>query len=307
MCALLVLEALVFCGLALYGFSRMDERNDLSTYLCSYSSVEELTEARDELAASYEKCKTEYLELCLDTEVIEERLRVFDYVISHYMESSEAVLYSQTSALSTKDGLGAGLTMLFVVALIMIFAGAVFAVFLFAGDFSGKRYVLLYCGRNRLKLAGEKFRTFLLLLAGNYLVLALVSAVYIRIAAVPVRYVLIFSNGDVRRLPFAAVYGFTLLGQLLQLLPYWVIAFLTAVLSRNEFVTLAAGLILIKVPEMLEEFFELEQPIFIQTPLDYVASEMGTLSQWACHYALEWAVIGVIGVLILLRFRRVRL
>ncbi len=301
----LYITVIAFCVLTLQNTIQVSRSNDLSFYLNDYANRDQLVKEYEEAKLSFENNRAEYEEMGLDLQPIRDRLAVFEYVIEHYMESSEGVLYSETYAGSSRDSLCVMMSMNGSIQLIMLLVTAYLSMNLFVLDFTGKRHRLLYAGRQRMQVLWEKFGTYLLLSLLSYTGLQLLGGIYTFIFSTHVNNVIFVINGHVIAMHIALVWILEFFSLMVCLLPYMLAFFFFGVMTHNEIVAGMLDIVFFFVVRVIATYAE-KAPLNVlgNQPLYAVAFGQSSLAQWGIINAAFAVVIVLLALVSCAVFRR---
>lgn len=287
---------LSFCGLAVYLTTRLHRTNDLSDYLGEYNNPAELRALYDEDRALLEENRADYEALGLDVQPLLDRQAVFAYVAENYIEASEAVVYSETAAMDSRDSLSVLFSLSSFLLPLMLLSSGVLASMFFTADFSGDRHRLLYAGRNRFQIALQKFGAYFTVICGLWCGMQLLSAAYNFLFSKHLSEVLIVSGGSVKALSMAGVWLLHGVCDLLLLLPLFLGFFFLGVLVRNE---AAAGILQLLLFGLIfgTAYISEKAPLCLLggNALDCYAYGDAPMSQWLLAYTAELAVVLLLG------------
>lgn len=296
---------LSFCGLAIYLTTQVHRTNDLSGYLGEYNNPAQLQALYDEERALLEENRADYEALGLDVQPLLDRQAVFAYVTENYIEASEAVVYSETAAMDSRDSLSILFSLnSFLLPLLLLSAAVLSAVF-FTADFSGKRHRFLYAGRDRFRIMLQKFGAYFTVICGLWGGMQVLSAVYNFLFSKHLSKVLILSEGNVKCLSMAGVWLLHGLCDLVLLLPFFLGFFFLGVLVRNE---ATAGILDILLFGLIfgTAYISEEGPLCLLggNALDCYGYAAAPMSQWGLVYAAELAFVLLLAGAAFVGFRK---
>lgn len=298
-----------FCVLTVHRTNQVTRTNDLSFYLNDYNNKEQLIKGYEELKTSFEEeNKAEYEAMGLELQPIYDRLAVFEYVIEHYMESSEGVLYSETYADTSRDSLCVMMTMNESIYVIMLLVMAFFSIVVFSADFTEKRHRFLYAGQRRMSILGAKFITYLFLSALVYVGLQVLGGVYTFIFSEHIKKVLFVSNGRVVGVPVLVVWLLEIGSLFVCLLPYMLAFFFFGVMVRNETIAGILDALFFVTIRMIATSAE-RAPLSVlgNQPLYSIAFGDATALEWGTAYGFLLGVIWLLTLVSIGVFRRANL
>lgn len=301
--------SIIFALMMVYMGRNINGRTDLSSYLGEYDNEKQLAERYNEVKESYEINKADYEELGLSLEPINESLAYYEYVLEHYIEASDGVIYSQTYPYESRDSLSVMMTIGEFVTFIMLISLGYFTIVFFSADFSGNRHLLLYAGRDRKQLLKEKFQSYFVTATVLYLILQILSIIFTAIFSEHISNVLFYYNEKVYCFPFMLVRLFELFSGYIRLIPYFLVFFFFGVLTRSESVSGIADILFFLGINYIPVFLDSEKLMFNlgREPFYSIAFGDTTLGEWTAVYAVEMLLIVLLACISMFRFRKVNL
>jgi hypothetical protein len=306
----LYLEIIIFVALVVYSSKTIVNKNNIGNYLGKYDSKEELEKLYNEEKQSFDDNRDDYLLLGLDLQPIYDRFEVYMYMLNHYEDYRNVALYSEAEPYATKDSLGTMFTYEDYTSIILLVFSAFLAAYIFSADFTGKRHVFLYVGRNRLKIVWEKFLSFLIIILINFMILFLIGAFFNYISSTHIKKVLVMTATGVKEIPFWLSYILDNIGMLVLVIIYSLAFYSIAVLTKNEIATGIGSLIYFAVIQFANYLIVrnmLDASPLGSNPLYYVFSDNGNLSTWLLVAGIELIVISFLAFIGCLKFKSSRL
>lgn len=300
---------ILFFGTLVYGTLNMHAAGSLGDYLGTYDSQEELEQLARENQELFDENKAEYEDLGWDLEPLYERIRVFDYAISHEIAQKDAFYYPNLVLFQSRDSVGVNEMVNYAAIICILLSAGYLSVTMVAADFSGKQSRFLYAGRNRMTVLWRKFRTYLITLGGIYVFLETIGLLLGMIFSTKLQTVLFTADGKVYGMSVAVFELLEILGDIVALLPDIMVFFAIAMLTRRQeiAVILDIGWFLLTAFFSSELCYILDNDIVGAVgccPLETVAYGFATLSQWLIAYLCEAGVVMVLFAVSARVFRR---
>ncbi len=297
--------ALLFFVIVFRTSGKMTTTNDLSHYLGSYSSQEELIQMAKENQNAYDANKEDYIALGWDLEPLLTRIKVFDYAIENEIESDKAGMYFNLEPFTAKDSTSVMETMNFLILIIGIIVSAILSISLFATDFSHGQSRFLYSANQRSVVIKDKVKVYFLIIVAVSLAIEVFSTVMQLIFATKVPLVIFVYNGEVFSLRFWVVFLIEIVSWFIQLFPFTLAFLAFAMLTRNELLSgvldIGFFVLIVNVLERVEQ----GKIRFIGTsPFLTVMCGNSTIAEWLFANLIEFVVVAVLFAVAIVRFRK---
>lgn len=280
--------------------------NDISGYLGDYDSKEELIDLYEDLKNSVDINKKDYLELGLDMSPIYDRLSVFEYMIMNYHNSQDAVLYSNSYPNESNDAFTVMLTINNYILLLMLLSFAFLSIYFISTDFSNKRHLFLYAGKNRINYLKEKVFSYFLVSVVLYVLFQLLNLLITSVYAIPVKTVIMIVNGKVYGISFIKMWILDSLGIALQLYPYHIAFLVISVLTKNDIIAGISDAAFFFGIRFLCQGSEGHSIIklFGTSPIYTIAFGDGTFFEWLSAFAIMLVVLVIVCFVSIVMFKK---
>lgn len=288
----------IFCGLTIRLITTAKDSKSLSDYIGYYNTYEKLYEyynlTKESINEVYNGMDESLIEEKIENnDRINKRLIVFEYLLKNYVNSEDAVIYSEGYPFVSKDIVSINFSYSEYITYMMILISIFLVVYILTGDFTGERHRMLYTGYNRMKILREKFVTYITLNIIVMLILEILGGIFASIFADKVKVILLTINGKVYGIKPCIMWILETISLLFQLLPYFVLFFSIGVFLKNDLLTpiICIGLFL------FEYYFggKTGKVLFVTGPFYYsLYGTCGTIKEWMFSYIRECVLVFIV-------------